>query len=77
MMNYKGYLGNVGYDAEAKIFHGDVINMRDVITFQGTTVDEIENAFKESVDDYLAWCAEYESNYSSTAPPDALPTNFA
>jgi len=26
--------------------------------FQGTTVDEIEQAFKESVDDYLAFCAE-------------------
>jgi len=58
MMEYKGYLGIVEYDAEAKIFHGDVINTRDVITFQGTTVDEIELAFKGSIDDYIAWCKE-------------------
>jgi predicted HicB family RNase H-like nuclease len=58
MMEYKGYLGTVEYDAEAKIFHGDIINTRDVITFQGTTVDEIEMAFKDSLDDYIAWCKE-------------------
>jgi predicted HicB family RNase H-like nuclease len=57
-MEYKGYLGSVEYDAQARIFHGDVINTRDVITFQGTTVGGIEKAFKESIDDYLAWCKE-------------------
>ena len=58
MMTYKGYYGVVQYDDEAKIFHGDVINTRTVITFQGTTVDEIETAFRDSVDDYLDWCKE-------------------
>ncbi|GHT77357.1 antitoxin HicB [Spirochaetia bacterium] len=58
MMEYKGYLGTVEYDAEAKLFHGDSINTRDVITFQGTTVEEIEKAFKDSIEDYLAWCKE-------------------
>ena len=58
MMEYKGYLGVVDYDARAKIFHGDVINTRDVITFQGTTANEIEKAFKNSIDDYITWCKE-------------------
>ena len=39
-------------------FSGSVINTRDVITFQGESVQELENAFHESVDDYLAWCRE-------------------
>ena len=58
MMEYKGYLGTVEYDAQAKIFHGDIINTRDVITFQGTTVNEIERAFEDSINDYIAWCKE-------------------
>ena len=58
MMEYKGYIGIVEYDSDAKIFHGDVVNTRDVITFQGKSVDEIENAFKESIDDYISWCEE-------------------
>ena len=58
MMNYKGFIGNVEYDDEARIFSGEVINTRAVITFQGTSVDEIEKEFHASVDDYLEWCKE-------------------
>ena len=58
MMKYKGYYGVVEYDDEAKTFHGEVVNTRTVITFQGTTVNEIEQAFRDSVDDYLDWCRE-------------------
>lgn len=58
MMDYKGYIGDVKYDSDAHIFHGDVINTRDVITFQGKSVDELEKAFQDSIDDYLIWCVE-------------------
>jgi predicted HicB family RNase H-like nuclease len=56
MMKYKGYIGKVEYDSDAKLFHGQVIGLKDVITFQGTTAKEIEAAFKDSIDDYLTWC---------------------
>ena len=56
MLKYKGYTGYVVYDDEARIFHGEVAAIKAVITFQGTTVDEIEQAFKDSIDDYLDWC---------------------
>lgn len=57
-MEYKGYIGKVEIDDEAGILYGEVINVRDVITFEGTTVDEIQTAFRESVDDYLDFCAQ-------------------
>jgi predicted HicB family RNase H-like nuclease len=58
MMEYRGYVGKVEYDDHAEVFHGDVINTRDVITFQGLSVAALRVAFKDSVDDYLAFCAE-------------------
>ena len=58
MINYKGYIGQVEYDDEQHIFAGSVINTKDVITFQGETVQELEKAFRDSVDDYLTWCKE-------------------
>lgn len=58
MMEYKGYIGKVEIDDEVGILYGEVINVRDVITFEGTTVDEVQRAFRESVDDYLAFCAQ-------------------
>ena len=58
MLSYKGYTGRVEFDDEAGLFHGEVLDLRDVVTFQGKSVDELETAFKESVDDYLEFCAE-------------------
>jgi len=58
MLKYKGYSGDVEYDDEAKIFHGEVLDTKDVITFQGKSVTEIEKPFRESIDDYLEFCKE-------------------
>jgi len=58
MMEYKGYIGKVEIDEEVGILYGEVINVRDVITFEGTTVEEVQRAFRESVDDYLDFCAQ-------------------
>lgn len=58
MMEHKGYIGKVEIDEEAGILYGEVINVRDVITFEGTSVDEVQAAFRESVDDYLDFCAQ-------------------
>ena len=56
MLEYKGYIGTL--EAEDGVFFGRVAGLRDVITFEGTTFAEVEQAFQESVDDYLAFCAE-------------------
>ena len=57
-MSYKGYEGLVSYDEDAELFHGEIINLRDVVTFQGRSVDELKKALEDSVEDYLAFCAE-------------------
>jgi len=56
MLEYKGYFGAV--EADDGIFVGRVSGLRDVITFEGATFAEVEQAFRGSVDDYLAFCAE-------------------
>ena len=56
MLKYKGYTGNVVYDDEFAIFHGEVLDTRDVITFQGMSVKEIQRAFRDSINDYLDFC---------------------
>lgn len=58
MMSYKGYEAFVQYDEDAEIFHGEVMNLRDVITFQGTSVNELKQALADSVEDYLAFCKQ-------------------
>ena len=57
-MIYKGYEAIVEYDEDAKLLHGEVLHLNDVITFQADCPAEVEQAFHDSVDDYLAFCAE-------------------
>lgn len=57
-LSYKGYEAIVAYDEDAERFHGEVANTRDVITFEGVSVDELKAALAESIEDYLAFCRE-------------------
>ena len=57
MLKYKNYVGVVEYDAEGKIFTGEVVGLRDMVTFQGRTPEELEDTFRQSVDFYLELCA--------------------
>ena len=58
MLTYKGYQGRFDYDSEADIFHGEVLHLTDVITFQGRSIDELKQALADSVEDYLEFCAQ-------------------
>lgn len=62
MLNYKGYIGHVEFDDEAEIFSGEVINMKDVITFQSDTAHGLKQAFIDSIEDYLEFCADRNEN---------------
>jgi len=56
-LRYQDYLAQVEYDAESDSFHGRVLNVRDVITFEGRSVAELKREFAASVEDYLEYCA--------------------
>ncbi|MFI5242072.1 MAG: type II toxin-antitoxin system HicB family antitoxin [Gemmatimonadales bacterium] len=45
-------------DDEANLLHGQIVNTRDVITFQGRTVKELRRALEDSIEDYLEFCEE-------------------
>lgn len=57
-MTYKEYYARIVFDDHDRLFHGEVLGIRDVVTFHGRSVRELERAFKDSVEDYLAWCRE-------------------
>jgi predicted HicB family RNase H-like nuclease len=58
MIECKGYSGLMGVDTEVGVISGRVLGIRDVVTFEGQTVPEAIQAFRDSVDDYLDFCAE-------------------
>ena len=70
-MKYRGYEAAVEFDDEAKIMRGEVLHLNDVITFEADCVTDLEQAFHDSVEDYLEFCRENrtpEKPYSGNIP---------
>ena len=55
-MKYKGYEAIIEYDQEDRLFVGRVINTKDIIVFDGPSVDELEQSFYNVIEEYLADC---------------------
>ena len=53
-MKYKGYVAHIEYDEEDRIFVGHLAGIKDIVGFHGTTVNKLESAFHESVNNYTA-----------------------
>ena len=77
-MVHDGYVATIDLDEDAGLFHGEVINARDVLTFQGRTIDELKTAFADTIADYVDWCRErgkeperpYSGNFTVRISPE-------
>ena len=56
MLKHKGYTGSFEYDSEEDILFGRVIDIDAVITFYGSSINEMRKAFKDSIETYLDTC---------------------
>ncbi|AFZ45833.1 putative HicB protein [Halothece sp. PCC 7418] len=63
-MIYKGYEAVIEYDEEDQILVGRVINTKDIIVFDGLSVDEIKQSFHQVIDEYLADCQQFNKTPS-------------
>ena len=55
-MTYKKYAARIEYSDEDQCFIGHIAGINDVVGFHGESVVELQEAFHEAVDDYLAAC---------------------
>lgn len=58
MITHKGYSAKIEFDEDDRVLHGRILGIRDVVTFEADSVDDAITAFRESVEDYLAFCKE-------------------
>ena len=78
MMKYRGYIAHIEYDEDDRLFVGHLAGIKDIVGFHGATVDDLENSFHESVDNYLAISEEtgrsaqrpYSGKLMLRIPPD-------
>ena len=75
---YKDYIGSVHFNAEDEIFFGKIEGIEDLISFEGSSVNELKKSFKEAVEDYIILCKEtgkkteksYKGSFNVRIPPE-------
>jgi predicted HicB family RNase H-like nuclease len=55
-LEHKGYVGSVEFNADDKVFFGKILGIKDLVTFEGESVTELDNFFQEMIEDYLLAC---------------------
>ncbi len=77
-MDYKGYTGSVEFSPEDRLFFGKVLGIQALISYEGTSADELVEDFQGAVDDYLSLCAAqdiapekpYKGSFNVRIPPE-------
>lgn len=78
ILKYKGFIGSVNFSAEDRAFYGKIEGVNDLVTFEGTTVDELEEAFKYMVEEHIQDCEQegkpaeksYKGSFNVRISPD-------
>ena len=55
-IEHKGYLGTVEYSAEDNVLFGQVVGIRGLISYEGSSIDQLKADFAEVIDEYLVEC---------------------
>lgn len=64
-LKYKDYLGTIEVESDG-VLYGKLAFIHDLVTYEATTLDVLENEFKLSVDLYLQACREDEKEPNKT-----------
>jgi len=78
IIKYKDFIGSVNFSTDDRVFFGKIEGINDLVTFEGTTVDELENAFKSMVEEHINDCKQegksaeksYKGSFNVRISPD-------
>ena len=60
IMTYRGYTGTVEWSEEDKTFYGKVVGIRQLLLYEGKTIDELRDDFHVFVDEYIQDCLDHD-----------------
>jgi len=78
ILQYDGFIGSVHFDTDAAVFYGKIEGIDDLVTFEGESVTELQQAFKEAIEDYIEICQQkgkpihksYKGSFNVNIPPE-------
>ncbi len=57
-LTYNSFIGSVQFSADDDVFYGKIEGIDDLISYEGTSVAELKEAFRNAVEDYMDLCKE-------------------
>ena len=58
LLSYKNYNGTVEYSKEDECLFGKVVGIKSLLSYEGNSVQELEQDFKTVIDEYIRDCEE-------------------
>jgi predicted HicB family RNase H-like nuclease len=58
ILQYKDFIGSVHFNADDEIFFGKIEGVDDLVSFEGSSVSELKQAFEDAVEDYIILCKD-------------------
>lgn len=58
LLSYKNYNGTVEYSKEDRCLYGKVVGIKSLLSYEGSSVQELEEAFQNAIDEYIKDCEE-------------------
>ena len=56
VLEYKGYTTMIQYSDADHVWYGKIESISDLVNFEAENIEDADGAFREAVDDYLAFC---------------------
>lgn len=58
LLSYKNYNGTVEYSKNDNCLFGKIVGLKSLLSYEGDSVQELEQDFRNVIDEYLRDCAE-------------------
>ena len=55
-LEYKGYIGTIEYSEEDAVFFGKVMDIRSLLSYEGSDETSLAADFQNAIDEYLEMC---------------------
>lgn len=55
-MKYRGHFGSTEYSHADAVYHGKLMYIRDLVSYESEDAEGLKEAFEEAVDDYFVLC---------------------
>lgn len=81
VLKYKDFIGTVNFSAEDGVFYGKIEGIKSMVSFEGETVQDLEQDFKDAVNQYIDYCERHnitpKKSYSGKISIKITPTEHS